>query len=291
MNVCGLSGRSTGVACLYQGGQSPIAREFRQLNAGAGHLFHPQIPFLSVLPATVADSFQHARDALFPGDATLVLDRRRLMANCWRARPPRDEPEWQDFLAACRRALADDAALVAWFEAEIAGRPWESTKQPALQESLRRYGGDYLYLDTRDFGVHDVLGAAELCEKLLGYRLHGVNARLETALEDEPASPLSELQEKEAIIRRLDEELKERARVINVFLGERAEMIRLHGAVTDTQERLITGLKAHVEELKARVEELESWRARWKRPLRRGVPHLVRKFIERLRPGPDRQAA
>jgi len=264
MNVCGLSGNSTGVACLHQGGRSAIASEFRKLNAEAGHVFHRQIPFVSCLPASVADSFQHARDALFPDDASLAIDRRRLIGNCLRSLQLKEPADWQRFLDACRQALSDDDTLRTWFEAEYGRRPFRPVEAAANQETLRRHGGDYLYLDTRDFDVKDVFAAAQLCERLLGYRLDGLNPRHERATEEEAVTPLSELQEKEEIIQGLLVGIKERDKSIQIFTR-----------MVEDRDRFI----AHLEK---QARELEAWRARWKRPLRRGLPHLLRKVVDRL---------
>src|SRR5262249_8690475 len=66
MGISALSGGSTGVAELYLSGRSPVAGEFQRLNAEAGHTCHALVPDLPVMPARVADSFQQAKDALFP---------------------------------------------------------------------------------------------------------------------------------------------------------------------------------------------------------------------------------
>src|SRR5262245_50721321 len=63
MNINGLSGESNGVACIYLKGNSPIADEYRRLNAESEHRPHPLAPDVLVMPAAVADSFLHARDS------------------------------------------------------------------------------------------------------------------------------------------------------------------------------------------------------------------------------------
>lgn len=223
LNIVGLSGNSTGVACLYEK-DSAIAEEFRQLNARAKHTRHPWVPALSVMAAYVADSFLHAREALFPGDDSIDLDRRRLIVNCLREVNANDEAEWQRTLEACRCSLADDPGLTAWFDAEQASRPLASAVAGGQQAVRKRYGGNYLQLDASDFGVSDTFGVAGLCEKILGYQRDGVNARLEeAALDNGPG--LSELQEKEAIIQVLDKAAKERLVAINGLLAEKQGLL------------------------------------------------------------------
>jgi hypothetical protein len=175
MTISALSGRSNGIAAIYLRGKSDVGVEFRRLNAAAGHRCHPRVPDLPTMAALVADAFEHARDAVFPHDRRLVLDRRRLVRTCVSALAGVDEAEWREVVAAIRGALGDDAGLAAWFEAEYGDRRPVPLAPPT---PLPRYGGTYLHLDAADFGVRDVFGVAQLCERLLGYKRDGVNAHL-----------------------------------------------------------------------------------------------------------------
>jgi glycosyltransferase involved in cell wall biosynthesis len=178
MNISGLSGRSNGVACLYLKGRSPIAEEFYRFNSRANYTFHPSVPSLPVMPAHVADSFQHAKDAVFPHERDLELDRRGLIERCLRATMVVDENDWQTALDLVRQALGEDKALRAWFEAEYGSRPRTAFEPVAPRPTLKRYGGTYLHLDASEFGISDVWGAAQFCERLLGYGRDGINAHL-----------------------------------------------------------------------------------------------------------------
>jgi FkbM family methyltransferase len=172
----GLSGRSptsNGVADFMLGGQSPVWEEFRRLNAEAGHDPHPSVPDLPLMPARVADAFQHAREALFPADAGLVLDRRSVLLQCLKALGGAEEGERIAAASRMRDAIRDSPLLLAWFD-----KSWRTAIPDDSRMALRRYGGTYLCLDGAEFGVRDVYDVAVLCERLLGYRADGVNAHV-----------------------------------------------------------------------------------------------------------------
>lgn len=171
--INGLSGKSNGVAGVYLKEQSPVSREFRELNVKAAHTRHPHAPALPVISAAVADSFWHAKAALFADDAALALDRKQLTINCLNEWRLSGDDEWRQVRAALRQSLADDAELCAWFDREYGQRAWQSLKPP--RQRYKRYGGAYMNLDASEFGVSNIFEAAQLCEKLLGGRRDGFN--------------------------------------------------------------------------------------------------------------------
>jgi hypothetical protein len=176
MTINGLSKGSNGVACICLKGQSPIADDFRRLNTQAQYQWHLGVPVVPVIPSYVADSFLHAQEAVFPQQGTIVLDRRDLAKNCINEVRLTDEEEWSQLRAAIRHSLADDAHLLSWFDGEYGGLPLASLKQ--IRYRYKRYGGSYLYLDASDFGVTNILGAAQLCENLLGCKRDGLNCHV-----------------------------------------------------------------------------------------------------------------
>jgi hypothetical protein len=171
MSIAGLSGNSTGVAALLLRRPSAVAREFRQMNARAGLAVHPWVPDLPIYPIVpVADSFLHAKEALFPHDDRLHLDRRRLAECCTGGLWAADLEEWRARLAVIRATFADDPALEKWFDGTYALQPFKEAAPLRLRGATLGYDGSCLHLRTDAFGVTDVAGAARLCANLLGFR-------------------------------------------------------------------------------------------------------------------------
>jgi hypothetical protein len=231
MSVAGQSGRSTGVATLFLRGRSPLDREFRALNAEAGFPFHPHVPDLPIFPAVpVADSFLWAKHGLFPGDDSLALDRRALVEHCLAGVRAETAEEWGECLRLIRASLSDRADLLAWFDASCAGLPPRSAPPFSVRTSAVRFDGDFLHLGADEFGASDVLGAAELCEKVLGYRARGIAYGLpsHSSLQAELAALRGELAEARA---RLDEAGKGAAARASVWrrLARRAWSARRAG--------------------------------------------------------------
>src|SRR5262249_44402044 len=58
-----------------------------------------------------------------------------------------------------------------------ASMPRREQRPPPAPARLKRYDGSYLRLDASEFGVTNVFEAAELFEKVMGYRTDGVDVR------------------------------------------------------------------------------------------------------------------
>lgn len=249
VGICGRSGASTGVARHFSKKGSPIDNEFRRLNEAAGLHLHPWVPDLPPVPSAVADAFLWAKADLFPDDATTNLDRAQLVRDCLRETTLDSAGEWDEVRAACRAALADDAELTAWFEREYGGLKWTALPRPlqAHYRSWRRYGIGHLHLDTAAFGVRNVHEAADLCERLLGYKLDGVNYHLEVpAADTEP----TELQEKEAQIQylfgecaSLQKRLRDQDVVFNQMLRDQDAHLQRQNVVLAEQQRQLEAFK------------------------------------------------
>jgi hypothetical protein len=218
MAVTGLSGKSNGVATLLSREPSAVADEFHRLNAATELRPHPRVPDLPVFPAVpVADSFQHAKDALFPTDDRLRLDRRLLAQQCVAGLWAADPEQWAARLAVIRAALADDPDARDWFDRGPGREPFRPAAAKKILSREPGYDGTQLHLRADAFGVSDVAGAARLCEQLLGVRgttvaydlthLPRVNAQLaqaRQALADREADCAARLD----LINSLDERLK-----------------------------------------------------------------------------------
>jgi hypothetical protein len=244
MSVSGQSGASTGVATLLRRGTNPINREFHALNARDGLCAEPTVPDLPVFPEVpVADSFAFAKRALFP-ELDVALDRRALARACV-AGARVSEADWPAALRLIRDSLADEPALRAWFDGELADSPCPAPASPLV--ALARFGpdGSGVNLDASTFGVRDVAAAAGLCDRLLGYRGRP------PVYSDSPR-PVSELGAD--------------------CTGRERAILRLHGAAADLRQAgeerlaLVHRLTAEVAGLQARLRAERQWSLR--RPLR-----------------------
>lgn len=276
VGLCGRSGASTGVARHFSKKGSPIDREFRRQNDAAGLRLHPRAPDLPPIPAAVADAFLWAKADLFPDDPGLALDRARLVRDCLREVEADTADEWQEARDACRLALADSPELLAWFEREYGGVTHTDRAKPDRGYDWRRVGPGHLYLDAGAFGVRDVDAAADLCERLLGYKAEGLELRPGPA-----ADAAAELREKEAAVQHLSgacaalqTQLRDTEEAYSAALG--AARNRLEQADRERAALLARAERAERQsaEQQARIEELAR---------RRGLAGLLRRAAGRLR--------
>jgi hypothetical protein len=162
------------VATLFHRGRSPLDAELRALNDASGLPMHPWVPDLPIFPEVpVADSFQLAKEALFPTDGSLLLDRRQLAVHCMKRIPGGTEVERGAWATTIRDTLRDDPSLGRWFDETFRDTP---APAPPLRLRADRLGfdGEFVHLSADAFGVADVYAAAELCERLLGYRANRI---------------------------------------------------------------------------------------------------------------------
>lgn len=258
MTVAGASGGSFGVANLFRRGKSPRDHEFRSLNATDALPTHRWVPDLAAFPyVPVADSFLLAKEALFP-DLDLHLDRREFITHCVQTVRADDEATWRAALAVIRRTLEDDPGLQAWFDAALADRPFSPPPPVRLRSERLGYDGAALHLDAEAFGVRDVYGAAQLCEKVLNYRRTPIAWEQSGDAPAGPAGAVRELraaaEERLALIHRLDGERKlladvaqERLALLEKIDGD----VKRHARVAEERLEAIYRLDAEVKRLTA----------------------------------------
>lgn len=167
MSIAGLSHASNGVATLMKEKQTAVASDFSRLNEAFGYVHHPQVPEKTILgPVHIADSFLHARDALFPSDDALVFDRKLFLERCLGAIPDTDPEDRERVRQVIRASVADSPELLRWFDNEAPSLP------PAPLHTFRpqRFGfdGATLSLDVVALDVKDVSQAVGLAASLLG---------------------------------------------------------------------------------------------------------------------------
>lgn len=236
MSVAGISHQSNGVATLFRRGRHPVAHDYRTLNARSGFAPHRWVPHLPIFPAVpVADSFQWAKEALFPDDP-LSLDRKVLAERCVAGIVADDADEWHEAFAVIRAACADDAGLAEWFDTTFAGCVPVPAQPPPLRSPLPGFQGNCLHLNADEFGVADVAGAARLCASLVGYGPGGIAfSRARPGLIRESDVLHYQLLEKEAVIRELVEAAEARLRMIE----DRERLIQEQRRVIERQDHLL----------------------------------------------------
>jgi glycosyltransferase involved in cell wall biosynthesis len=172
MTVAGASGASFGIATLFLRGKSARDHEFRSLNARERLPTHPWVPDLPIFPfVPVADSFLLAKEALFPHDDGLRLDRRMMAAHYFHAiQDVETEADWRAALGKIRDTFADDPESQSWWDFKFGGYPIYRPPPIRLRPDEMGFDGDFLHLSADAFGVADVYAAVRLCAAVLGYR-------------------------------------------------------------------------------------------------------------------------
>jgi hypothetical protein len=247
MTVAGLSHKSVGVGHHMIPTQNVIGQDFLRLNNGEGVKMGRLVPDLHVFPVIpVADCFQAVKEACFPEDE-LALDRKTLVYHCVSCLRTESEDHWRQCLATIRATLADDPELTAWFDERWANQAPNVSGHLPLRSAELGFDARHLHLDTAAFGIQDVRGAAQLCDRLLGLRGADLAARCAEGSEEKSdgvvwprellekerviqdlASAIQQtqrdLQEKEAAIQSLAEEANQRLRIIRVLESQLAAL-------------------------------------------------------------------
>ncbi|MFC5575037.1 glycosyltransferase family 2 protein [Xenophilus aerolatus] len=167
MSIAGLSHASNGVATLMNTSSNVVANDFTRLNEQFGYFRHPKVPDRMALgPVHVIDCFLHAKDALFPDDDSLTLDRkdftRRCLAAVFDATPERRA----DARQAIRSSLADAPELLAWFDAEAPDFP--PARMFSFQPPRLGFDGVMLSIRTDAAKVRNIADAVASSCELLG---------------------------------------------------------------------------------------------------------------------------
>jgi len=168
MHIAGLSGNSTGVAVIMGDGTSDVASEFKRLRDRSGIRPHPTTPDAIMWTGFCEDSFQIARDLLFPQDTELVVDRRRMIERHLASIPHTDPADRARIRASIRDSLVDRPDLQTWFDREA---PDLAPSLPfRMKPKTLGFDGKVLSVDTTKFGVRDIHGAVRVAADILGYR-------------------------------------------------------------------------------------------------------------------------
>lgn len=197
MAISGVSGKSNGYAHLVLKEETPIREEFAWLNSRENFVPHRRTIELKSLTSVAMDSFLIARDELFPDVAELNVDYRAFAERCLSEVALADEDHWNLVRRTIAEALSFDTELVAWFEmtyGDVTFAVARTYRKPAVYQ---HYTDRHLHLDASEFGVTNVFEAAQLCEKLFGFKREGTNSHfLPTATEPTPTGLISRAKHK-----------------------------------------------------------------------------------------------
>lgn len=230
MHIAGLGGSSNGVAALMEAGRSDVSREFYSLQHGAGYTRHATVPDFELLPVHADDSFQQAKDRLFPDDAELSLDRRAMLMRYLAAIPDVAAEERRRIKDLIRASLADRPDLQAWFDAESPELP--PCAPFRLRPSRLGFDGQFLHLDTTRFGVTDIAGAVALADSVLQVDPQGI--RFDLRVLPDAVAELSDA------LAQSERSLIERSHALQVTLEDLAEV---RETLIDRTRRLEDALK------------------------------------------------
>jgi hypothetical protein len=210
MSVAGQSDKSIGIGHHFLPGKSAVGDAFVRMNADEGVGVRRTVPDLHVFPVVpVADCFLAAREALFPDDDGLRLDRKTVATHCVWCLRTGGRAQWDRCMATIRDTLADDPSLLAWFDATFADFPPSVTGPLPLRSPVLGFDGDQLHLNADAFGVADVHGAAQLCEKVLCCRDADLSRRFRSGAAPRASDLLhQQLREKESVIQELSAAVK-----------------------------------------------------------------------------------
>lgn len=168
MSLAGLSHASNGMAALRVNRPSAVLADFIDLNRQFGYARHPRVPDrMKIPPVHVVDSFLFAKDALFPGDDTLVLDRQAITERFLKFITDTDPQERAVARATVRESILDDPRLVQWFDTEAPDFPPAPIGR--FRPARLGYNGSGLAMDTSGCGVETIADAVRLTAAILGF--------------------------------------------------------------------------------------------------------------------------
>jgi glycosyltransferase involved in cell wall biosynthesis len=258
MHINGASASSNGVSSAIQLDQAQsvpdkslkIAEEFKSLNTGAGYLRHPSVPDCEILQTHYDNSFQHAKDLLFPADDDIAIDR-KAMVRGYLDGILSSEPATVDAIKeAVRRSLADRPDLLPWFEEEAAKpRAAAVAVNPIHKPERLGFDGRFLLLDTKPLPVTTIAEAVRFADNILQIGSQPIRYDLEcvadvaaraTVIEHELVDRTRRLEEAIALM----VERTEQAQALSDLVIERTRRAEELAALVAEQAALVVQLKA-----------------------------------------------
>ena len=165
MVVMGFSGASNNIAFTLMRRKSEVGQNYKVEHAGAQ--MNPLLPDLPSHLVVLPESFLAAKADLFPGDDTLVLDRRVMLGQLLKHMPIDSLDEWPAAVAEIRRSVSDDPELTAWLEAQLKNTKPKTSKRDSLRPQFMGFSNGRLHLDVKKRGITNVAQAAQFAAKIL----------------------------------------------------------------------------------------------------------------------------
>lgn len=165
MSIQGYSGASNNIAFNSMRRKSAIGQNYRLESAGAP--LTSLIPDLPTHYVVLPESFLAAKADLFPNDTSLVLDRKVLVNQLLNRMPIDTIDEWPAAEAEIRRAVSDDAELLAWFEVRLKNTKPKTSPRDSLRPRFMGFSNGRLHLDVKKRGITNVAQAAQLAAQIM----------------------------------------------------------------------------------------------------------------------------
>lgn len=248
MHVNGASASSNGVSSSIQLDQAQsvpdkslrIAEEFKSFNTHAGYLRHPTIPDCEILQTHYDNSFQHAKDLLFPFDDDIAIDRQAMVRGYLDGILSSDPRTVEEIKDAIRRSLADRPDLLPWFEEEAAKpRVAAASVNPIHKPEILGFDGRFLLVDTAPLPVSNIAEAVRFAANILQIGSNPIRYDLES---------VADIAGRSAVI---EKQLVDRTRRLEEAVGLLVERTRQAQALSD----LVVERTARAEEANALVFE------------------------------------
>lgn len=169
MVIGGSSGNSNGIAFHNTPDKAKdIKNDFIKLNAKSGIKRQSIVPRIKSVDAAVVESFLNAKDALFPFDNDLSLDRKLFISKCIESLNTTDADFNEEFNSV-QESVSDNKVLREWFENQYLNTPQTYDSGERKEYKYKRgFNNGFLRVDASSFNVNNVYDAAVLYRNLLG---------------------------------------------------------------------------------------------------------------------------
>ena len=261
MSIAGVSGKSNGIATHLLKKKNDVAEDYKALNTQAKIQRHRTVPDLSLFPSiSVADSFQEAKEVLFPNDTSLQIDR-KLLANLYvEALWAADEREWKDRLQMIHKSLSDVPEVQSWFGQTHMSAPFRVSPAARLRSVPFGFDGTALNVDGKTLGIDDIAKAVSFCSNVLGV---GNNPVVYHEPSQADAHQVRELEAQVTIFRQAAEERLELVQRLHHEAGKLQKQLQQRGRPlidlsshkeqTFQMQETILNHTTHIDELEAQV--------------------------------------